>query len=104
MQIDILFLDIDHSVSRLAETLSRRYITNEMEVDSAGLEPVTLSDEYRKKISEISGIVCNAEGKQVPKRVYTIVVTIGKSELFPVLPGVPATLNWTFDFEKDTIH
>jgi PAS domain S-box-containing protein len=74
-----------------------------MEVDSAGLEPVTLSDEYRKKISEISGIVCNAEGKQVPKRVYTIVVTIGKSELFPVLPGVPATLNWTFDFEKDTI-
>jgi PAS domain S-box-containing protein len=97
MQKTILFLDTDHTVSRLAEALSKRYTTENSIPDSAGIAPSILSEEFRRKLSDISGTAEITEGRTLTNRVYDIVVTIGDTDSFSVLPGVPVTLNWHFD-------
>jgi PAS domain S-box-containing protein len=99
MQIKLLFLDIDHTISRLAEALSRHYTTEDIIVESAGLSPVALSEELRMKLTEITHVELILGGRTLSERVYDIVVTIGGPGAFSVLPGVPATLNWQFDNE-----
>ncbi|MBN1602623.1 MAG: sigma 54-interacting transcriptional regulator [Chitinispirillaceae bacterium] len=97
MQLHVLFLDVDHTVSRVAEALSLQYIKDSITPDSAGLIPGELSDVLRSKLLNITGSGEIAEAKAVTNQIYDVVVTIGKNELFSVLPGVPPTLNWHFE-------
>lgn len=97
MQIKLLFLDTDHTVSRLAEALSRQYVTDDIIIESAGLSPTVLSEELRFKLTEIAHSEVISGEKTVSERIFDIVVTIGDPGAFSVLPGVPATLNWQFD-------
>jgi PAS domain S-box-containing protein len=96
MQIKLLFLDTDHTISRLAEALSMPYVTDGIIIESAGLSPVVLSEVLRMKLTNITQGQISG-GKTISERIYDIVVTLGDPGAFPVLPGVPATLNWQFD-------